>query len=90
MHHHWQDVVLAITILGFNLALLPTIFSRHKPHASTGILTALFQFSAFVVYCSLSLWYSAAMSILNATLWTVLVAQKLHGTKPEAMRPKRS
>jgi hypothetical protein len=55
MHHHWQDFVLAICILGFNIALLPTIFSRHKPHASTGILTALFQLSSLVVYISLTI-----------------------------------
>lgn len=88
MHHHWQDVVLAISILGFNLALLPTIFSKHKPHASTGIFTVLFQLSILVVYISLSLWYSAAMSLLNATLWAVIVVQKLNGTKPRAT-PKK-
>jgi K+-sensing histidine kinase KdpD len=81
MHHHWQDIVLAISILGFNIALIPTIFHKHKPHPSTGILTALFQLSALVVYISLSLWYSAAMSLLNAALWTVLVVQKLNSPK---------
>jgi hypothetical protein len=82
MHHHWQDFVLAICILGFNIALIPTIFSKHKPHASTGMLTALFQLAALVVYLSLSLWYSAAMSLLNAVLWIIIVMQKLNQAKP--------
>jgi hypothetical protein len=70
MHHQWQDTVLAISILGFNIALIPTIFHKHKPHAITGVMTAFFQLSAPVVFISLSLWYSAAMGLLNASLWT--------------------
>lgn len=89
MYHHWQDVVLAISILGFNFALLPTIFTKHKPHATTGILTALFQLSALIVFVSLSLWYSAAMSLLNASLWIVIVIQKLKSTEPKATKQKR-
>lgn len=79
--YHWQDFVLAISILGFNIALIPSIVSKHKPHVSTGVLTVIFQLSAFVVFVSLSLWYSAAMSFLNAILWTVLVIQKLTDSK---------
>jgi len=89
MHHHWQDIVLAVSIFGFNIALIPTIFSKHKPHASTGILTALFQLLALVVFISLSLWYSATMSLLNAILWTVIVVQKLNSTKPKAKKRER-
>jgi hypothetical protein len=81
MYHHWQDIVLAISILGFNIALLPTIFSKHKPHATTGILTAFFSLSAFVVFVNLSLWYSASMSLLNASLWSFIVYQKVSLSK---------
>jgi|GEM_PF-620050 len=77
MHFQWQDILLSACILGFNIALFPTIFSRHKPHASTGMMTAFFQLVAFVVYVSLSLWYSAAMAMLNAVLWSIIVIQKL-------------
>jgi predicted membrane protein len=87
MHHHWQDIVLAISILGFNLALIPTIFTKHKPHVTTGILTAVFQSSALVVFISLSLWYSAIMSFINAALWILIVVQKMN--EPKLVRKKR-
>lgn len=77
MELQWQDIVLAACILGFNIALIPTIIGRHKPHASTGIMTATFQIIAFVVYVTLALWYSAAMALLNAMLWAVIVGQKI-------------
>jgi len=86
MHQHWQDLVLSICILGFNVALIPTLLSRHKPHASTGVMTAAFQLAGFTVYVSLHLWYSASMSLLNAFLWSVIVFQKVSEPKK---RPKR-
>lgn len=86
--HQWQDTVLAVCIFGFNVALIPTILSKHKPHASTGIMTAFFQLATFVVFVSLGLWYSAAMSLLNATLWTIIVVQKI--SKPKTVKRKRT
>ena len=88
MHFTWQDMVLSACILGFNIALVPTLLSKHKPHASTGIMTAAFQLICLVVYVSLSLWYSAAMALLNATLWSIIVAQKLM-MKPAKKRQTR-
>ena len=76
--HHWQDIVLSLCILGFNIALLPTLLSKkHNPHANTGIMTAFFQLVAFAVYLNLHLWYSATMGLLNAVLWTAIVFQSL-------------
>lgn len=89
MHIQWQDVLLSACILGFNIALLPTLFSRHKPHASTGIMTAFFQLVAFVVYISLSLWYSAIMAMINAILWTIIVIQKIMQHKKTKPHKKR-
>ena len=82
MHEHWQDLVLSTCILGFNIALLPTLFSkRHNPHVGTGIITSFFQLIAFVVYINLHLWYSAAMGLVNAVLWSIIVAQGLGAPK---------
>lgn len=76
MHEHWQDLVLSTCILGFNLALIPTLLSKkHNPHVGTGVMTASFQLIAFVVYINLHLWYSASMGLLNAVLWAVIVVQ---------------
>jgi hypothetical protein len=88
MHEHWQDIVLSSCILGFNIALIPTLFSkRHNPHVGTGIMTAAFQVVAFFVYINLHLWYSAAMGMLNAVLWAIIVTQSL--TAPKATKRKR-
>ncbi|HET7320415.1 MAG TPA: hypothetical protein VFI84_02395 [Candidatus Saccharimonadales bacterium] len=81
--HHWQDTILAVSILGFNIALVPTVFGKSKPHLSTSITTVIFLLATVVVYVSLSLWYSASMGFLNATLWTILATQRwLQGRKP--------
>ena len=83
MHLHWQDLVLATCILGFNLALIPTLISKkHQPHVNTGLMTAFFQIIAFVVYINLHLWYSAVMGMLNALLWLIIVMQGLAVHKP--------
>lgn len=83
MHERWQDIVLSVCILGFNLALIPTLLSKkHHPHAWTGIITSTLQLVALVVFISLGLWYSAAMSLVNALLWAVIVIQSLNAFKP--------
>ncbi|HVW22930.1 MAG TPA: hypothetical protein VHB51_00340 [Candidatus Saccharimonadales bacterium] len=78
MHGSWQDIVLSICILGFDLALIPTLLSKkHNPHAGTGVITAFFQMVAVVVYIDLRLWYTVAMGTLNAVMWSVIVVQSL-------------
>lgn len=68
--------MLAVSILGFNIALVPTVFSKSKPALSTSAMTVVFMVATVVVYVSLSLWYSAAMSSINALLWATLGVQK--------------
>jgi hypothetical protein len=74
--HHWQDHILAISFLMFNVALLPSVFSKHKPALSTSILTFVFLIPGLFVYISLSLWYSTLMTAINISLWGVLGAQR--------------
>ena len=84
MHHHWQDFVLAASILGFNIALFPTVSGESKPAIATSLLTVLFQVAALVVFISLALWYSAAMSLMNALLWAILALQKYRQVSDES------
>lgn len=77
MNYQWQDVVLAISICGFNIALIPSLFSKSKPALSTSILTASLQIAVMIVFLSLMLWYSAAMSFINFALWSALAVQGL-------------
>lgn len=74
--HSWQDMVLSIGSLIFVVALLPSIFSPHKPSfstsASTGAVLIVFGFT----YISLNLWYAATTTFLSGVLWAILAVQK--------------
>jgi hypothetical protein len=74
--HHWQDVVLSISLLAFNVALVPSVLGRHKPRLVTSVLTALFLVPELIVFVSLSLWYSFVMTLINTSLWTILAVQR--------------
>lgn len=78
--HHWQDFVLATSYIVFNIALIPSIIGKDKPNLKTSIITATFQIPCFVVYLSLSLWFSAALAVLNFSLWAILAVQKYSQT----------
>ena len=75
--NNWQDIVLAVSILAFNIALIPTVLGKSKPALSTCVITLAFLLAVVTVYVSLALWYSAVMSFINASLWAVIGVQKL-------------
>ncbi len=83
--HSWQDIVLSISVLAFNVALLPSVIGRHKPRITTSLLTALFLIPEVIVFFSLSLWYSFAMALINASLWSTLATQRYLQIKTEEM-----
>jgi hypothetical protein len=74
--HHWQDIVLSISLLAFNIALIPSVIGEHKPRLATSVLTALFLLPEVVVFINLSLWYSFIMASINTLLWTTLAIQQ--------------
>ncbi len=74
--HHWQDWVLSVSVLAFNLALIPSLIGAQKPRITTSVLTALFLLPEVVVFATLRLWYSLAMTTVNACLWTALAIQR--------------
>lgn len=75
--HQWQDVVLAISVLMFNVALLPSVWSKDKPALATSLLTIPPLAAGIVVFLSLSLWYSVIMQTINLSLWVTLALQVL-------------
>jgi hypothetical protein len=81
MAHPWQDFVLATSTFAFNLALLPSVFGKHKPALGTCILTSVFLTANVAVYFSLSLWYAAIMASINLCLWTTLLIQVYRRTQ---------
>lgn len=84
--HTWQDSVLAICVLAFNIALIPSVIGMQKPTLLTSVMTALFLLPEILVFYSLSLWYSFIMVFINASLWTTLAIQRYlqlqHNRKP--------
>jgi len=73
---NWHDVVLSVSVLAFNLALLPSLIGKQKPRMATSIMTALFLIPEVIVFFSLSLWYSFSMALLNALFWLMLAIQR--------------
>ena len=79
--NNWHDVVLSVSVLAFNIALLPSLLGKQKPRVATSLLTALFIVPEIIVFFSLSLWYSFAMALLNAIFWSILAIQRYRQIK---------
>ena len=74
--HSWQDVALAVSLLAFNVALVPSVVGKQKPRLATSLTTGLFILPQLVAFASLRLWYSFAMAFINASLWFTLAYQR--------------
>jgi hypothetical protein len=74
--HHWQDWILAFCVLNFNLGLIPSVISSHKPRFITSIWTATFVTVQTAVFADLHLWYATSMAAVNALLWWTLGTQR--------------
>jgi len=83
MHHHWQDITISVSLLAFNIALIPSILGKHKPRFATSLMTALFVIPELVAFFSLALWYSFAMAFVNAVFWATLAVQRYAQTRPK-------
>ncbi len=73
--HHWQDLVLTIGLIAFDIALLASVFGKQKPSFATSGLTTVFLVPQLIVYISLNLWISFSLSLLNTLLWLTLAIQ---------------
>ncbi len=74
--HSWQDVVLAVSLCAFNIALVPSVAGKQKPRVATSLMTAVFILPQLVALASLHLWYSFTMAFINASLWFTLALQR--------------
>lgn len=73
----WQDYVFFVVQLTLALALLPSIYSKEKPHFKTSILMAICLFIITVTNLTLNLWLGAAGTFANVVMWMILAFQKL-------------
>lgn len=73
---HWQDWALATASLVFIVALVPTVLSkRRKPALSTSVLNAAVSAFIAAIYITLSLWFAAGTTAINAVLWLAIGIQ---------------
>lgn len=72
----WQDIVLSLSLVAFNVALIPSITGKQKPRMTTSVLTALFLIPQIIVFASIGLWYSFTMAVINSVLWATLAVQR--------------
>lgn len=73
----WQDIVFTVGNLIFAAALFPSIISKDKPSLYTSVPTGIVLFSFFIAFYTLSLTYSAILTLINSILWSILAVQKM-------------
>ena len=72
----WQEYVFFVGQMVFNIALLPSIFSKNKPALSTSLMTAGMIFIYVFTYFSMSLWLTGISMGTTFICWTILAYQK--------------
>jgi hypothetical protein len=73
---HWQDVIIFLSYIFFDIALIPSIKSNHKPAIQTSLITGSLNIVMAFTQITLGLWFSSAATFVNAVLWLILAYQK--------------
>ncbi|PIN93513.1 hypothetical protein COU61_00840 [Candidatus Pacearchaeota archaeon CG10_big_fil_rev_8_21_14_0_10_35_13] len=78
----WQDLVITITNLLFTYSLIPQVWEGFKIRKGlltiqTSIITTIGLYAMSVVFLSLGLTFSFVISLINGTLWLILLLQRL-------------
>ncbi|MBT4935696.1 hypothetical protein HOL21_02130 [Candidatus Woesearchaeota archaeon] len=82
----WQDMVIAIANLLFTFSIFSQVhhgFKRKKGFVilQTSGLTSLGLYAIAIAFFTLSLYFSAIIASINATLWAILFVQRIVYTK---------
>ena len=73
----WQDIVITIVQISLAGALLPSVFKKDgKPALATSIMTSMALAVLSITFATLSLWFSAASTLVAAAIWVVLGVQR--------------
>jgi hypothetical protein len=72
----WQDYVFLTGQWIFIIALLPSIFSVHKPELLTSVMTGLVLLVYAVTFYSMGLVYGAISTAITAVCWLILAYQR--------------
>jgi hypothetical protein len=71
----WQDVVLSACNFVLIIALLPSVFSEHKPALTTSLVTGSALSIMGITFATLSLWLTMIALFISSVLWFVLALQ---------------
>ena len=78
----WQDIVITIANLMFTYALIPQVYHGFKTKkgamiVQTALITTIGLYAMAIAFFSLGLIFSTIISLLNGTLWFLLLIQRL-------------
>jgi hypothetical protein len=80
----WQDLVFAGGTIIMTIALLPSVFSNHKPALTTSVITGLVMLIFTTTYFTLGFIVATITAFFNCCLWVLLAGQKYRQPKKEA------
>lgn len=77
----WQDIVITICIIASSYALVPQIYQGFKQkkgfiNIQTSSITSVALYIISFSYMTLKLYFSSAMTLTAAVLWTILFSKK--------------
>lgn len=72
----WQDYIFVVGQVVFIVALLPSIFSEHKPELLTSVMTGLVLLVYAGTFYSMGLVYGAISTAITAACWLILAYQR--------------
>lgn len=72
----WQDIVIAITQIGFIFSMLPSIRSKDKPALLTSVLNVILVSVIATCLLTLHLWLGTITAFMIAGTWAILAVQK--------------
>ena len=77
-----RDVILAVCAIAFGYALVPQVMEGSRRRVGTitvqtGAITAVGLYTTAGVFLSLRLWFGGSACAVTATLWLMLLFQRL-------------
>ena len=78
----WQDILITISNILFSYALIPQVYHGFKNKKTamilqTALLTTIGLYASCIAFFSLGLLFSGIITVINGTLWGLLLLQTL-------------
>lgn len=73
----WQDWVISVGNIVLAAGLIPSVLSKNKPSAWTSLAAGSVLYIFSFTFYTLTLFYSAVVVAVTASIWTILFIQKI-------------